>query len=65
MLKYQVFIIEAYDITKGPQKRATNNFQFQLIDKNVKSAIKRAKKIEKRKHYKLISIIEKFHHGNK
>jgi len=55
---YLVFVIQAHT-GEMPDGRLQDSCELQLIDKNLKSAMKRAKKIIKKKFYRLSRVVEK------
>lgn len=57
--KYIVFIIQAYQL-RTDTGQLVDTVTLELIDKDYQSALERAKKLVKRKHYRLASVIENF-----
>ena len=53
-----VFVIQAYE-SKREDGALEDVVTLELIDKNEKSAMAKAKKLVKKKNYRLASIIEK------
>lgn len=58
MKTHLVFIIQAHD-GESPDGHLSNYTELQLIDSTPESAEKRAKKIIKKKFYRLATVIEK------
>lgn len=58
-----IFIIQAYQ-TETPQGEIGDVVTIELIDKSPDKAIARAKKLIKKKFYRISSIIEKQHGTN-
>jgi len=58
--RFLVFIIWGYDELIKSTGSVTNYVEFQLIDTNYESALKRAKKIYKKNGYLLKTVIENF-----
>lgn len=53
-----VFIIQAHE-GEMPDGRVNDSCQLELIDTNLDNAVKRAKKLIKKKFYRLSMVIEK------
>ena len=55
---YLVFVIQAYE-SASDTGQLSDVITLELIDKNIEKAIKRARKIIKKKFYRISSVIEK------
>ena len=58
MKTHLIFVIQGHD-GESPDGHLTNFTEIQLIDTNYKDAKKRAKKLIKKKFYRLSMVIEK------
>ena len=57
--QYTVIIIQAYE-EMTPQMGLTDSCLIEIIDDNVESAIEKAKKLIKKKEYRVKSIVQAF-----
>lgn len=58
--KYMVFIVQAYE-AQTPDGSTLDNCTLELVCKTEKEALGRAKKIIKKKFYRLSRVIENFY----
>jgi len=58
--KYTVIIVQAYE-SETPQGQLTDNCTIELITTDPEVALAKAKKLVSKKHYRVGSIIERFH----
>lgn len=59
MNKYMVIVVQAHD-GETPQGQLLNVTTLELMEDDPKQAVKRAKKLVKRKHYRVSQIIENY-----
>ena len=58
MNKYLVFVIQAYNEEIG--EKLTDFVELQLMEDTYEEALKRARKIIQKKHYRLSSVLENY-----
>lgn len=59
MNKYMVIVVQAHD-GETPQGQLMNVTSLELMESDPKVALKRAKKLIKKKHYRISQVIETY-----